>query len=81
MNDPIPGHIYTVRCALKVQLCKERCLEGDTSGNPVVPVTREITNGTRLEHRHYDPLSGSAFMIAPTGEGLRVPASYLIPWT
>lgn len=75
------GDTYTVRCALRVNLCKERCLTGDCHGNTSVPLTREITNGTRLELHHHDALSGDAFCTTTSGTALRVPASYLIPWT
>lgn len=80
MSDPIDGNFYTVRCALAVNICKDACLTGDVRGNTATPTKREITNGTRLVHHHYDPLTGYAYMTTPTGEAVRVPVSYLIPW-
>lgn len=79
-SDLVKGKLYTVRCALRVQLCKERCLTGDIDGNTAVPLSREITNGTMLELHHHDTLSGFAFCTTNSGTALRVPANYLIPW-
>lgn len=79
-SDLIAGKEYTVRTALSVSVCKRRCLEGDTEGNTVTPLHREITNGTRLELHHHDLLSGYAFVTTISDTALRVPSSYLIPW-
>lgn len=81
MSDLIKGNHYTTRVAMRVHCCKERCLHGDTSGNPALPQQREITNGTRMVLHYEDTFSGYSFLvIEATQEAVRVASSYLIPW-
>lgn len=80
-SDLVKGKLYTVRCALRIPLCKDRCLHGDTGNSETLHMTREITSGTRLELRHHDPATGHAYLtIYTTGEAVRVPANHLTPW-
>lgn len=74
------GEIYTVRVALRVPHCKDRCLKGDLHGNTSLGTTREITNGTRLELHHHDTRTDTAFCTIYGETAVRVPSQYLIPW-
>lgn len=76
------GCLYTVRLAMRVPVCKDRCLRGDTGNSELLHLTREITSGTRLELHHHDPATGHAYLtIYTTGEAVRVPETHLTPWT